>query len=366
MKKVLLFFSSLFLLSACGNTDEPTANGGGSESTTTPTTEVYLSTNGSSTKASESYTATDAIDAPKEAHFFIRLDNRIPGAENYSSKEYFPQTAMGKSVFDNLNKGTINLNYPTWSTNNSYKFYVYDTTGKVTEQAVTQKPDLKDIISANKNYEYELSKINTDTLKVLWYIVKLQEGKWHVDGVLTGKSTKDATEVPGIDEDENLDNKKENTEDPKPDTTGKVEVDIHQQEHTTWEEIKTSIHIREFVQDLTVVIPIGKDFVAEADDFCLREYTFYTGKDNISNTHPIKVIVTHKTDKIEISVHCDAPEYINDLMTKYGDGATIEIHSYTNSSITRENAWKLIQQSTATRSDNVELKPQTSSAYFNK
>ena len=52
-------------------------------------------------------------------------------------------------------------------------------------------------------------------------------------------------------------------------TEGEIEVDIHQQEHKDWNEIKTSVHLRDTV-NVRILIPIPSEFVAIPDDFDIR------------------------------------------------------------------------------------------------
>lgn len=347
MKKTFLMIFAALAFMACS--DDSINNESGGTVKTEPATEVYMQGQKvAATRAGAAQTAT--------TYFFVRVDNRIPGAEKYSASLYFPQTAMGGSVFSEGNKGTVDLSYPSWSNDSNYPMYVYDTTGKATEKTISTQPSLKDLLNANRNYTYELDKINTDTLKVIWYIVKKQDGIWHADGVLTGKSTKDATEVPGIDEDKNLDNKKEENTVPA-EGNGNVEVDIHQQAHQDWSEIKTSVHVRdEVVKSVVIEIPIGKENVAEQDDFAIRTWdltldakVWINGTEySLDTTNPAKVTIEHQANKVVYTIDCsNAAEYIKALRKEYGDGLTVEIHTY-GKGLTNEQVWEKIKKATVT------------------
>ena len=87
---------------------------------------------------------------------------------------------------------------------------------------------------------YKFNNLDYSKLKVIWYVAKSGESNgWHVDGVLTDVNTKDVTEIPDIkiDEDKNLDNSKKDEPVESLDK-GNVEVNIHEQLHKDWDEIK--------------------------------------------------------------------------------------------------------------------------------
>ena len=319
-----------------------------SEAVREPSTQVYVQGQDISSLSAEGAYVT----ATSDAYFYIRVDSRIPTCESLPSSKYFPQTASGNSIFVSGNKGKIDTNYPYKSgTEYGYTGYVYDTEGKATLNAIVEAPELSGLLAANRNYTWgDLAGLNTDTLKVMWYIVKKEGGIWHVDGVLTGVHTQNIVEVPGVEKDDRIDETTvpDVTPDPvTPDADKNVEVDIHQQKHQDWDEIKTSIHIRDLVDTVTVTIPIGRDYMAEADDFAIREYTFYTSLPNLSTDHPIKVTAKHEADKLVIEVTCSDTSYIEYLKKQYGDGVTIEVHSYTKG-MSKEDVWALLKQSTVT------------------
>ncbi len=351
MKKSFMMIFAALALMACS---DDSINESGGQGKTEPATEVYMQ--------GQKVAATRAGAAQTEAaYFFIRVDNRIPGAGSYPSSAYFPQTAMGESVFASGNKGTVDLSYPSWSNNSTFPMYVYDTSGVATEKAIGNQPTLKDLLKANKNFSYDVSKINTESLKVIWYIAKKQDGVWHVDGVLTDKSTEDATDVPGIGEDiakdnKDLDNKKEESTVPA-EGNGNVEVDIHQQAHKDWSEIKTSIHVRdEVVKSVVIEIPIGKENVAEQDDFAIRTWdltldakVWINGTEySLDTTNPAKVTIEHQADKVVYTIDCsNAADYIKALRKEFGDGLTVEIHTY-GKGLTNEQVWEKLKKATVT------------------
>ena len=141
---------------------------------------------------------------------------------------------------------------------------------------------------------------------VLWYVVKEVGTRygWHVNGVIAEEP---APVPPFIDV--------------VPDD---VVVDIHQQEHTDWNAIKTSIHIRADIENIKINIPLKEQDVIEQDDFDIRIYkNWYLDYD------PIEVKVTHDENGITIEVTNIPGDLIEKLKEDYGDGLTIEVYSYT-------------------------------------
>lgn len=365
--------------------DTNTSNPSGSVDASTPSTEVSVqgvkittrSSNANSTAAFvfNGYNGmqTAAIGSP--AYFFIRIDNRIPGAGSFPSSAYFPQNATGGSIFVAGNKGTVNQSTDgvTWKyLNSSVTSYIYDTTGKTTVTPLTSIPEISSLIVAHKNSAYNLSTINTDTLKVIWYVTKYEGGTWHVDGVLTGKSTTSTDKIPGMDTNSGSDKMDNDAPvDPTPDPTptpdddskkdtvvvtpGNVEVDIHQQEHSDWTQIKTSIHVRDSVSKVVVEIPLDIDHVAEQDDFAIRTYdlnlaekVYINGKEyTFEDSKALSVNVEHQATKVVITVNVLSQEYLAALKKEYGDGITVEVNTY-GKDITNEALWPYVKQSTVT------------------
>lgn len=129
---------------------------------------------------------------------------------------------------------------------------------------------------------------------------------------------------------------------------GEVEFDIHQQIHKDWNEIKTSIHMRDTAA-IHVCLPIPFEYQAVADDFDIR-----TGKDyeyvevidakfsfaGQEFTFPVQI--NHTAAGIDILIDCTTPEAKEALKLArgvYDDGITFEIHSYVNPSATPDQIW---------------------------
>ena len=106
-----------------------------------------------------------------------------------------------------------------------------------------------------------------------------------------------------------------------------VEIDIHQQEHYDWDEIKTSIHIRNACDSITINLPLSYENIIEQDDFDIRIFEYYYTEDTVI-TH--KVI--HDENGITIKINNIPASMIARLKSLYGDGITVEIHSYCKNS----------------------------------
>ena len=356
----LLFFMTAMAFTAC-TSDFSDSDGSASKDEKVMGTEVYvagklLDGSGSRSRAYEGETLSRAAQGVNyaDAYFFIRIDSRIPElVGNYNPNDYLPWN--NGSVFKPENKGKVNLDYPYWNISSTYGVgkYLYDTSGKSVETIIDDVPTFASLMSVNKKGSALDANIDTENLKIIWYVAKYTFGAWHVDGVLTFKSTGDITEVPGVSKDPSFENKAEEPT-PLPSLYGKgnIEVDIHQQEHGDWQEIKTSVHVRDLVEKVTVEIPLEYDNIAEADDFAIRTYdleleskvfinkTEYT----LDSTNPVKVTIEHQANKAVFTIVCTDEKYLQALRKEYGDGVTIEIHTYPKN-ISKEIVWTKLQSS---------------------
>ena len=273
------------------------------------------------------------------ARFSIRADNHVTDYKDHPSDLYFGR----KPSKDGNNRGKVKTSYPYGHYNDrDYDYekkdkatgnnvgmfrYVYDLKGLKTKLAILEAPlvvdilgdevvDLEAAIASGKNVATNtanLAKVNalldlgSDYLEshVLWYVVKevgMKNG-WHVNGIISDEPVGEPDNIP------------EN-----------VEIDIHQQEHYDWNEIKTSIHIRTDVESLTINIPLKYSEIVEQDDFDIRVYQSYF-EEYAEVTHTI----THDENGITIKIANINADMIEELKGLYGDGLTIEIFSYTTS-----------------------------------
>ena len=271
------------------------------------------------------------------ARFSIRADGTIPDYTDKSSALYYGRFANGH------NRGRVSNLYPYGHYNDRdldyYKKdkktgnniglfrYVYDPKGLKTQLAILEVPPVENILTdeiedldteINKGHNVakntaEKTKVQALLAKgsdylnhhVLWYVVKevgMQYG-WHVNGVFVDTVVQEYKINPDI----------------VPDN---IEVDIHQQKHTDWNEIKTSLHLRTDAESVTINIPLKYEDIIEQDDFAIRVYDFYYKEYTISHK------ITHDENGITIEISDIPASLISDLKSQFGDGLTVELHSY--------------------------------------
>jgi len=355
---LLLCFSITF--TSCNNDDIINTNNiENTQTINNPTTEIFvqgqylLSRDSYSTQTRSSsvlswpYVSNDGWES---ARFSIRADGTFPGYIDQSSTLYYGRSA-GKP---GNNRGRVYTIYPYGHYNDrDYDYYkkdqktgnniglfryVYDETGMKTQLALLEVPSVVDIlgdevidlnneINAGKNVTKNtniLNDVNNLLDKgaeyldshVLWYVVKEvgYKNAWHVNGVIKDYEIS----KPII---SNIPNN--------------VEIDIHQQIHEDWNEIKTSIHIRAACESIKINIPLNYEDIIEQDDFNIRIYDFYYKEYIINHT------ITHDNNGITIEITNIPASLIDELKTKFGDGLTVEIHSY----CTRKDIWDQLSKS---------------------
>ena len=143
---------------------------------------------------------------------------------------------------------------------------------------------------------------------------------------------------------------------------GEVEFDIHQQEHKDWNEIKTSIHVRDTAA-VHVFLPIPMESQAVADDFDIRTGDAYkyvehkSGENKYVEKFEAKfefagkkfsfpVEINHTATGIDILIDCttaDAKEALKLARGVFDDGITFEIHSYVNPDVATEQIWNWLK-----------------------
>lgn len=133
---------------------------------------------------------------------------------------------------------------------------------------------------------------------------------------------------------------------------GEVEFDIHQQEHKDWNEIKTSIHVRDTAA-VRVFLPIPEESQAVADDFDIRTGDVYQYVESFEAkfefagkefSFPVKI--NHTATGIDILIDCttaEAKEALKLARGVFDDGITFEIHSYVNPDVATEQIWNWLK-----------------------
>jgi hypothetical protein len=291
-------------------------------------------------------------DGWESARFSIRADGTIPDFYDKSSSLYYGRPA-GKAGVTSHNIGKVSnlYNYSHYDdrgfdyykTDKATGFnvgmfrYMYDTKGLKTQPVILEAPSVVDIladevvdleaeIAAGKNVAKNTASLaNVNALldkgaeyldsHVLWYVVKEvgQQYRWHVNGVI-----RDDVTPPYV---------------PEP-VSDNLEVDIHQQVHKDWNEIKTAIHIRTDVQSVSVVLPLKEEDILESDDFAIRVFNVYY------QDYVIKHNIKHDANGITIEITDIPASMIEQMKADFGDGITIEVHSYCS-----KDVWEDLQNS---------------------
>lgn len=355
MKKILFSLACATLMVACS--EDHLVTNEDEQGSSLPKTEVFVQgqflesegvNKSMQTRASYQWPYNTG-EGWETARFSIRADGTIPDYTDKSSALYYGRFAGGN------NRGKVATGYPYGHYNDRdldyYKVdkktgnniglfrYVYDPTGQKTQLAIVEPcdvvlilqdeiEDLTKEINNGKNVAKntaELERVNnllalgSEYLNkhVLWYVVKevgMQYG-WHVNGVFIDY------EVPVAEPGQVDDN---------------INVDIHQQEHKDWNEIKTSIHIRTDCESVTVNIPLKYETIVEQDDFDIRVYDFY-----YKEYSPVSHTIKHDENGITIEISNIPASLIEELKANYGDGLTVEIHSY----CTKQDFWDELKRS---------------------
>ena len=194
------------------------------------------------------------------------------------------------------------------------------------------------------------------------YMMVKDEGKIEPDGIyddwivkiIPGKG--ETSVVPST-PDPNPAPKPEPTPTPTPEPTpvvreGEVEFDIHQQEHKDWNEIKTSIHVRDTAA-VHVFLPIPMESQAVADDFDIRTGNVYQYVESFEakfefagKEFSFPVEIDHTATGIDILIDCttaEAKEALKLARGVFDDGITFEIHSYVNPDVATEQIWNWLK-----------------------
>ena len=349
MKKFLSLLAIAALIVSC-DSEVSDVNNGSAENSNLPETEIFvqgqlLSANTAETRSyvgEYKWPYVNEVEGWETARFSIRADGFIPGYIDQSSTLYYGRAA-GK---DGGNRGEVYTLYPYGhyndrdmdyyqkdkkTGNNIGMFrYVLDQAGLQTQFAIKTAPSVVDILQDEiDDNKKDLTKLNELMAleaaepgyldkHVLWYVVKevgMKNG-WHVNGVIVDY------EVP-------------NKNDVTYNDPNNVEIDIHQQTHQDWNEIKTSVHIRADVESVTINIPLNQADVIEKDDFAIRMFDFNYKEYSITHT------VTHDANGITIDITNIPAQLIQELKQNFHDGLTIEIHSY----CTTEDIWEQLSKS---------------------
>lgn len=198
-----------------------------------------------------------------------------------------------------------------------------------------------------------------DVLYLVWYLAEENNGTWTVEGILTDQKT--ATAADEIWKDErnsrnhnynaawatladltfngsslaDFQNKYENGDIQA--INEALRYDIAQQEHKTWGEIKTSLHVQEANKEVKVIIPVKQCYqidatangkIDTAQHVKIFNQTFYYESVNGRQEAKLEVKVERNKENVTITIGKIPENIIKSAQRKYNDGITFEIHTF--------------------------------------
>ena len=343
MKKAVLFLAVACALVSCSSSEEG-GEGGNSWLASAPATEVLMGVetldNISKVDGMQMRASVNPLAPVVTVNYFnVKIDPRL--GYNYPANNYVGVIIGGKLYKDcpfiTINKGN----------NNSY---LLSTNGSGLRTLIAAGDTATASILATINGKILRNQRISPTvveknIHVMWYLAKDMFNGWHIDGLLTDKAdikeACDACRDEGFKEITFGENGKQLTYEelmdslpvnynikPLDKTLG---VDIHQQRHDNWGEIKTSVHIKE-AKDVKIVIPVGKDNTLENADTneVARYFEKYYEIQNYNKTigSTVNVKVERLTESVVINITGVTDELLKALERRYNDGFTVEIHTF--------------------------------------
>lgn len=393
--KNLLFIAASAMLAACSSSSDdiiappPPGNGGSNSSVSNPIKDTQLfagiyntelENNGlvsiSATTRAETSQSILPVAQTANAYFTTRVDSYLNQVNSDNDRinennDYYPlsEDLGANRVVAMLpeNTGTVYTNYPAIKYEKELRkhmqSYVFSTDGSATSTIMRNVPTMEDILSAHYSnrpnivldYSRMPADVDKENLHIIWYVVKLLnfgDKQWHVDGILTDKN--DIREVMArtpnakfweVDELEPMTFDKNNATLRYDDG---VSVDISQQEHKDWGEIKTSLHIKS-AKDIKIKLPIVDPELAAHPELleaiAARDYVLPISLESYNNKFfaQIKVNVERNLEGITISVTGLNAVTLKAIEDQYADGLTIEVHTFTSASADNINTvWNQI------------------------
>lgn len=374
LKHLLLAMTSVILATSCSSTGDdgdfaiapPVIN------KSIPETQLFAgianqnAENGGlvSISATTRAAATSILPEAKtaNAYFTTRIDGylnqrKTDGGWINKNDEYFPlsENNGANKVVAQLpeNTGTVFTNYPAIpyekDASKHMESYVFSTDGSATSTILRDVPEWGDVLKAHYpnrpyialDYDKMPADVNKENIHIIWYVAKLLnygDKLWHVDGILTDKN--DIREVMARDPQAKfweVDELEPITFDPYNATLRydeDVNVDVHQQQHADWGEIKTTIHIKT-AKDVKVTIPVEEALIASnpeiLDNIALRDFELPLDLESYNNKFFAKLNVKVERDQkgIVISVTGLTPVVLKAIEDQYADGLTLEVHTFT-------------------------------------
>lgn len=377
LHKLFVLFAAVAAFTACSSSEE--ANGTDDSSlTNAPQTEVYMGVDvlNNYQKVNAVTRAVNPLSPTADVTYFnVKVDPRL--GFNVAPNKYVRVMNNGK-VYTDCPYITINKdkNYDYLLSTNGSGLRTLIAAGDTTTATIVKK-----LTSWCGRTNPVSPTVVEKNIRVIWYLAKSMENGWHVDGLLTDKddikAACDACKDEGFQEitfGEN-DGKMQLTYQQLADYYPAIYnikpidptllVDIHQQKHSSWGEIKTSLHIKE-AKDVKVFLPVGIDYTVEGVEsaalvryfekyFEVQDYDAAIGAN-------VKLTVERQAAGITINVTGVTKELLKALERRYNDGLTIEIHSYYKLSDKEGESgyiapvWSALKNSTVTYDGNVKYR----------
>ena len=304
-----------------------------------------------------------SVEWPGYTYYFVQ--HVISANNKYSYKD------RNNALHDNID-GSTNLNELQIKENNGNYTHVNNFNSGKCENAATHNAALMTQGFQGARAHDSYGNTDVDNWRLYYwkgnyylgidYMMVKDEGKIEPDGtyddwivkIIPGKG--EPPVVPST-PDPNPAPKPEPTPTPTPEPTpvvreGEVEFDIHQQEHKDWNEIKTSIHVRDTAA-VHVFLPIPMESQAVADDFDIRTGNVYQYVESFEakfefagKEFSFPVEINHTATGIDILIDCttaEAKEALKLARGVFDDGITFEIHSYVNPDVATEQIWNWLK-----------------------
>lgn len=329
------------------------------------------------------------------AYFTTRIDGylnqrKTDGGWINKNDEYFPlsENNGANKVVAQLpeNTGTVFTNYPAIpyekDASKHMESYVFSTDGSATSTILRDVPEWGDVLKAHYpnrpyialDYDKMPADVNKENIHIIWYVAKLLnygDKLWHVDGILTDKN--DIREVMARDPQAKF----WEVDELEPMTFDKynatlrydeeVNVDVNQQSHTDWGEVKTTIHLKS-AKDVKVSLPIVDPVFAEHPELlksiAAKDYELPISIENFNDKFfaTIKVKVERSLKGVDITVSGLTPVALKAIEEQYADGLTIEIHTFTSATDNAINTiWRQLCNASVT--SEAKVSGQITSAY---
>lgn len=343
LHKLFALFATVAAFTACSSSEE--ANGtDDSLLANAPQTEVYM--------------GVDVLNNYQKVNAVTRAANPLSPTANVNYFNVKVDPRLGFNVAPNkyvevMNNGKVYTDCPYITINKDKNFdYLLSTNGSglrtlIAAGDTTTATIVKKLTKWCGRTNPVSPTVVEKNIRVIWYLAKSMENGWHVDGLLTDKDDIKAACDACKDEDfqeitfgEN-EGKTQLTYQQLADYYPAIYnikpidptllVDIHQQKHSSWGEIKTSLHIKE-AKDVKVFLPVGIDYTVEGVESAalVRYFEKYFEVQDYDATigANVKLTVERQPAGITINVTGVTKELLKALERRYNDGLTIEIHSY--------------------------------------